>query len=98
MIRENAEMQNNRAVTDNNKNKYYKEKLCSKQAREGILNNKQWNSRHYIFQVVFISVFLTALLMSMNIFPVAFQLIAVMGSLMAGFIIEIMLSGDKNEQ
>ncbi len=51
----------------------------------------------FIIKIIAISIFFTALLMSINTFSVSFQMIVLGVSLLAGFIIEFMFSGDKYE-
>jgi len=52
---------------------------------------------HFLLNAVAISICLTALILSMDALPIILKLTAFCGSLMVGFIIEIMLNGDEYE-
>ncbi len=65
-------------------------------ALSGEANASLFTSR-YFSQAVVVSMLVTAVLMSLDSFPVAFQVVAFSVSLLAGFIIEFMFSGDKYE-
>jgi len=55
------------------------------------------HAQNFLVNAVAISICMTALILSMDSLPIIFKVIAFCGSLMVGFIIEIMLNGDEYE-
>ncbi len=78
-------------------NKSYKPGINAQEYSSFVSGESKKYSFRFIVGITVVSMFFTALLMSINTFPVSFQMIASGVSLLAGFIIEFMFSGDKYE-
>jgi len=93
---ESGRMSNERHLQHHRNNAFTHYHESSKE-QPSLKNSSARHAKNFLVNAVAISICMTALILSIDSLPIIFKVIAFCGSLMVGFIIEIMLNGDEYE-